>query len=60
MTTETDGLFVTKNLEDPSPVFVPVREYPFRQPLRLFFNPRDAHELWATSFGGGLRATLVE
>jgi hypothetical protein len=60
MTTETDGLFVTKNLDDPSPVFAPVREYPFRQPLRLFFNPRNAHELWATSFGGGLRATLVE
>ncbi|MGO8995110.1 MAG: hypothetical protein ACLQVI_17485 [Polyangiaceae bacterium] len=60
MTTETHGLFVTRDLQDPAPVFHPVLEYPFRQPLRLFFNPANPHELWATSFGGGLRATLVE
>jgi hypothetical protein len=60
MTTETDGLLVTKNLGDPSPVFAAIEAYPFRQPLRLFFNPYDPHELWATSFGGGLRVTRSE
>ncbi len=60
LTTETDGMFVTRDLQDDEPRFRPVEGYPFRQPLRLFFNPRDVHELWATSFGGGLRATLVE
>jgi hypothetical protein len=60
MTTETDGMFVTRNLLDEAPTFWALEAYPFRQPLRLFFNPHNTHELWATSFGGGLRATLVE
>jgi len=60
MTTETEGLWVTRNLHDDAPTFSPEGSYPFRQPLRLFFDPRDPHELWATSFGGGIRAMRVE
>ncbi len=54
-TTETLGLFVTHDLRAAQPTFTPVAEYPFRQPLRVFFNPYDHAETWVTSFGGGMR-----
>jgi photosystem II stability/assembly factor-like uncharacterized protein len=55
LTTETDGLLETRNLESARPIFRPVEDYPFRQPTRVFFNPYQPREVWATSFGGGLR-----
>jgi len=53
--TEVQGLWRTDNLHDAAPLFQPVSDYPLRQPMRLFFNPFDHGELWAASFGGGLR-----
>lgn len=53
-TTETQGLWRTDNLTAANPVFEQ-DNYPFRQPLRVFFNPYNHGEVWATSFGGGLR-----
>ena len=53
--TETRGLWFTANLHDPEPAFTLVDSYPFRQPLRIFFNPFDDAEIWVTSFGGGMR-----
>ncbi len=54
-TTETEGLWVTQNLDAPDPVFTLVDEYPFGHPVRIFFNPFSPNEIWSTSFGGGLR-----
>ncbi len=59
MTTETDGLQYTSNLNDPNPAFTPVASYPFRQPERVFFNPYRKNEIWVTSFGNGLRRGTV-
>ncbi|HVT06815.1 MAG TPA: hypothetical protein VHO67_05140 [Polyangia bacterium] len=53
--TETRGLWFTANLHDPQPTFTLVDGYPFRQPLRIFFNPYDDDEVWVTSFGNGMR-----
>ena len=52
--TEYDGLFYTKNLRDAKPTFTPVDSYPFRNPLRIFFNPYKPAEVWVTSFGNGM------
>jgi hypothetical protein len=57
VTTETRGLWRTTDLRAANPTFEPVEEYPFRQPVRVFFNPY-ADETWVTSFGGGLRVKM--
>ena len=53
-TTETDGLFYCKNATSVSPTFSLVSAYPFRHPMRVFFNPWKASEIWVTSFGSGM------
>ncbi len=53
--TETEGLWYTANLNAPNPDFEQLPSYPFRHPERIFFNPYDVHEIWVTSFGGGVR-----
>lgn len=55
VTTESEGLFSTKNLSAATPTFAADPAYPFAHPMRVFFNPHDAAEVWVTSFGGGLR-----
>jgi hypothetical protein len=55
LTTETEGLWYSGNVNVPAPVFTAVTSYPFRQPERVFFNPYNPNELWVTSFGNGLR-----
>ena len=55
MTTETNGLWSTSNLSDASPTFAADPDYPFAHPMRVFFNPNNAAEVWIASFGGGLR-----
>ena len=55
MTTETNGLWSTSNLSAASPTFVADPDYPFAHPMRVFFNPYKAGEVWVASFGGGLR-----
>jgi Viral BACON domain/Putative binding domain, N-terminal len=55
LTTETDGLWHSSNINIASPLFTAVTSYPFRQPERVFFNPYDPTEIWVTSFGNGLR-----
>lgn len=53
-TTETDGLWYTGNATAGSPQFTQVCSYPFRHPMRVFFNPFKASEMWVTSFGNGI------
>jgi len=54
MTTQGEGLWLTENLDEEHPDFHQVREYPFQQPMRVFWNPFDQHEVWTVSFGGGM------
>ncbi len=55
VTSETQGLWYTNNLQAAQPTFSEVTNYPFRQPERVFFNPTNANEIWVTSFGNGIR-----
>ncbi len=55
LTTETEGLWYSSNLNSASPTFDAVASYPFRQPERVFYNPHNPSEVWVTSFGHGLR-----
>ena len=54
MTTETAGLKYSNNFNTASPTFTKVESYPFRQPLRVFFNPYKQSEIWVTAFGNGM------
>jgi hypothetical protein len=54
LTTETDGLWVSTNINSATPTFTQIAAYPFRQPERIFFNPYTPSEMWVTSFGHGL------
>ncbi len=58
--TERRGLWFTANIHEARPTFTLVDSYPFRQPLRIFFNPYDPDEIWVTSFGGGMRVGRTE
>ena len=55
LTTEYDGLWYTDNLGADKPSFKPVDSYPFKHPMRVFFDPYHADHLWVTSFGNGMR-----
>jgi photosystem II stability/assembly factor-like uncharacterized protein len=54
MTTETQGLWFSSNMQTATPTFTQVANYPFEQPERVFFNPYNPNEIWVTSFGGGV------
>ena len=53
-TTETDGLWHSSDASSGSPQFTQVSNYPFRHPMRVFFNPFNLQETWVTSFGSGI------
>lgn len=55
ITTEDHGLLYSTNILATTPVFLLVTNYPFFQPMRVFTNPYDSGEIWATSVGNGLR-----
>jgi len=55
LTTETDGLWVSNNINATIPTFSLVNAYNFRQPERVYFNPYNKDEMWVTSFGNGLK-----
>ena len=59
LTTETEGLWYSSDLNAATPTFAAVTSYPFRQPERVFFNPFNPSEVWITSFGHGLRVGSV-
>lgn len=54
-TTETQGLWHAADRTLAAPAFSQVGSYPFRQPVRVFFNPYDPAEMWVASFGNSLR-----
>ncbi|MBI4929976.1 MAG: T9SS type A sorting domain-containing protein [Bacteroidetes bacterium] len=55
LTTETQGLWMSSNINSGTPTFSNVASYPFRQPERVFFNPTNANEIWVSSFGNGMK-----
>jgi len=59
LTTETQGLWVSNNMDATVPTWSVVETYPFRQPERVFFNPLKPSEMWVTSFGNGLKVTQL-
>ena len=59
ITTETQGLWVSKNINVGTPTFQQVNSYPFRQPERVFFNPFDTNQMWVSSFGNGMKMGLM-
>jgi hypothetical protein len=56
LTTETQGLWMSGNMNAPTPDWKLVEAYPFRQPERVFFNPFNPGEMWVTSFGNGMKS----
>lgn len=55
LTTEVQGLWMSNNMNLPTPTWSLVANYPFRQPERVFFNPFNTNEIWVSSFGNGLK-----
>lgn len=59
LTTETQGLWISNDMNAATPFWTLVANYPFRQPERVFFNPFNNNEVWVTSFGNGLKMGLL-
>jgi photosystem II stability/assembly factor-like uncharacterized protein len=55
LTTETQGLWLSTDMNNSLPSWTLVASYPFRQPERVFFNPYNMNEMWVTSFGNGMK-----
>jgi hypothetical protein len=55
LTTETQGLWISGDMNSTLPSWALVSSYPFRQPHRVFFNPFALNEVWVTSFGNGMK-----
>ena len=55
LTTETQGLWMSNDINSTTPSWTLVESYPFRQPERIFFNPYNQDEMWVTSFGNGMK-----
>jgi len=53
VSTEVGGLYYSSNVNSNLPTFQ-LTDYPFRHPMRMFFNPYKPEELWITSFGQGV------
>jgi hypothetical protein len=56
VTTETDGLWYSSNLDAPAPTFTQLQGFPFRQPERVLFEPLRPTNAWVTTFGAGMYA----
>lgn len=59
LTTETQGLWVSTDMNAVTPSWNLVTGYPFRQPERVFFNPYNIQEIWVSSFGNGMKVGNV-
>ena len=59
LTTETQGMWMSSNINSATPTFSNVPSYPFRQPERIYFNPNNTNEMWVSSFGNGMKMGLL-
>lgn len=55
LTTESNGLWFSSNIRSGNPSYTFVSSYPFAHPVRVFYNPYDANQIWVSSFGNGIR-----
>lgn len=55
LTTETQGLWMSSNMNASTPNWTLVNSYSFRQPERVYFNPYNQNEMWVSSFGNGMK-----
>jgi hypothetical protein len=55
MTSETQGLWYSSNVEATNPTFIQVAGYPFQHPNRVYYNPYNQNEVWVISYGNGIR-----
>ncbi|MFI5171524.1 MAG: T9SS type A sorting domain-containing protein [Chitinophagales bacterium] len=60
ITTEDDGLWITKNLTDGDPTFTRVSEYKFQHPVRTFYDAFDNLKVWIASFGNGISLLIKD
>jgi len=49
--TEAQGLFYSNNATAATPTFTRVDSYPFAHPMRIFYNPYNANNIWVLSVG---------
>jgi hypothetical protein len=59
-TTESDGLWYSENATEANPSFTQLMSYDFQHPMRVFFHPQNANEVWITSFGNGMKVGHTE
>ncbi|MBL7720027.1 MAG: T9SS type A sorting domain-containing protein [Flavipsychrobacter sp.] len=59
LTTETQGLWRSNDMNAATPTWTLVTNYNFRQPERVYFNPYNPYELWVTSFGNGMKVAQI-
>ncbi len=55
VTTTSEGLWVSSNINSAAPTFSQAAAYNFWHPIRIFFNPYNSNEMWVTSFGNGMK-----
>ena len=60
LTTETQGLWWSDNMNAATPTWSLVDSYNFRQPERVFFNPFNTNEVWVASFGNSLKKGIMD
>jgi len=59
VTTESDGLWYSNNLNAGSPTFSELSEFSFQHPVRVFFEPQNNNNIWVTTFGNGMKMGTV-
>jgi photosystem II stability/assembly factor-like uncharacterized protein len=59
-TTESEGLWYSENATEANPTFSQLMNYDFQHPMRVFFHPQNANEVWVTSFGNGMKTGNTE
>ncbi len=60
LSTGSQGLWLSKNMDQLIPTFSEVPAYPFGHPVRMYFNPYDLDEMWVSSFGNGMKMGRLE
>ncbi len=59
VTSYGSGLWSTENLHAATPTFNQAGSYPFKHPMRVFYDPYHSDKVWVTSFGNGLKVGNV-
>ncbi|MBL0174020.1 MAG: T9SS type A sorting domain-containing protein [Ignavibacteria bacterium] len=58
--TDGAGLMYLRNARGATPVAVSDSAFPFRNPMRAFFNPYDDRQLWVMTFGNGMYVGMYD